>query len=198
MQWCWNDGTPLLDYIVKQGRKMFNNKEFLCRIHKKKNQLVVCKGTSYQPSTNALDLGGANNTLWRLGLVFCFKRKKEKIPSCSQKLLKLFSPTLSVCHVRESTWNGGQNFFSNLYYLPEIIRHKFSNCPNLFLSVRSFPECPKVFGHKWFFSTFIRCPKLSGIMKIFKIFKIFSISIFPECPKRMFSTFIIFQGRKKF
>jgi hypothetical protein len=63
MQWCWNDGTPLLDYIVKQGRKMFNNKEFLCRIHKKKNQLVVCKGTSYQPSTNVLDLGGANNTL---------------------------------------------------------------------------------------------------------------------------------------
>lgn len=143
-------------------------------------------------------LGGCQQHLVRLGLVFCFKGKKEKIPSCSQKLLKLFSPTLSVCHVREGTWNGGQNFFSNLYYLPEIIRHKFSNCPKLFLSVRSFPECPKLFGHKWFFSTFVRCPKLSGIRKIFKMPKLFSISIFPECPKRMFSTFIIFQGRKKF
>jgi hypothetical protein len=33
---CWNDGTPLLNYIVKQGRKMFNNKEVLCGIHEKK------------------------------------------------------------------------------------------------------------------------------------------------------------------
>jgi hypothetical protein len=61
----------------------------------------------------------------------------------------------------------------------------------LFLSVRIFPECPKFLGINDFFSTFIRCSKLLGRMKIFKMPKIFSISIFPECPNYFFNFYNI-------
>jgi hypothetical protein len=97
----------LLNYIVKQGRKLFNNKEVLCRIHEKKNQLVVCKGNSYQPSANALDLGVPTTPCEVGSGVLLQKKERKQIPSCSQELLKLFLPTLIVFHVRESTWNGG-------------------------------------------------------------------------------------------
>jgi hypothetical protein len=72
----------------------------------------------------------------------------------------------------------GRIFFSDLYYLPEIIRHKFSNCPTFFLSVRIFPECPKVLGINDFFFNIYQVLEVIGQNDFFSKCLKYSASVF--------------------
>jgi hypothetical protein len=141
MQRCWNDGTPLLDYIVKQGRKVFNNKEFLCRIHKKKNQLVVCKGTSYQPSTNALDLGVPTTPCEVGSGVLLQKQERKNALTFTRASKVVLANTYCLsCETEHLEW-WAEFFFQPLLsarnYQAQILK-----LPELFVECQEFSRMP--------------------------------------------------------